>query len=88
MEEALRAYEYSLSFWNEQLLPKSIATMIMANRSTARTALAELTQDAAMAEEAVDEFVLIIELFSEACHAECLEHCREQLKRAQSLIKE
>jgi tetratricopeptide (TPR) repeat protein len=87
MEEAIRAYEQSLLIWDEQLLPKHIATMVMANRSTARTTLAELTNDGAIAQQAADELILVTEIFSEACDAKCLKHCREQLKKAQQLVE-
>ena len=87
MEEAIRAFEQSLLIWDEQLLPRHIATMIMANRSTARTTLAELSNDKAIAQEAADELVVITEIFSDACHDDCLEHCREQLIKAEHLAE-
>jgi hypothetical protein len=32
-----------------------------------------------------DDLELILELFNNACHPECLEHCRQQLNRAQEM---
>ncbi len=87
MEEAIRAYEKALRIWVEQLLPIHLATMIMANRSTARTTLAELTKDAAIAEQAAEEFVLILGVFNIACHPHCLKHCEEQQEKALALVE-
>jgi tetratricopeptide (TPR) repeat protein len=85
LQEAIRSYETALTVCQEQQLPIHLAVMIKANLATSRNELAELTQDPAVAEEVADDLELILELFDNACHPECLEHCREQLQRAQKM---
>ncbi len=86
LEEAIRSYETALTVCQEQQLPIHLAVMIKANLATARNELAELNRDSAMAEQVADDLELILELFYNACHPECLEHCREQLNRAQKIV--
>ena len=85
LQEAIRSYETALTVCQEQQLPIHLAVMIKANLATSRNDLAELTQDSAVAEQVADDLELILELFNNACHPECLEHCREQSDRAQKM---
>ncbi|MHB1085675.1 MAG: hypothetical protein ACYCZA_12665 [Thiobacillus sp.] len=87
LEEAIRAYEKALLVCQEQQLPIHLAVMCRANIATARGVLAALTNDSAMAQEAVDDFELIIELFQSACQPRCLKHCKEQLAHALSMVE-
>jgi len=81
LQEAIRSYETALTVCMEQQLPIHLAVLCRVNRSTARSVLAELTKDSALAEEAADEFELIIECFSYALQPLCLKHCQEQIDR-------
>jgi len=87
LEEAIRSYETALTVCQEQQLPIHLAVMIRANLATSRNELAELKRDSAVAEQVTDDLELILELFNNACHPECLEHCREQLQRAQKMAE-
>ncbi len=87
MEEAIRAYETGLTVIMEQQLPFHLAVICRVNKATAQNVLAELTNDAVLAEEVADEFELIIECFPHALQPLCLKHCEEQLKKAQSQVK-
>lgn len=82
LEEAIRSYETALTVCMEQQLPIHLAVLCRVNRSTARSVLAELTQDPALAEEAADEFELIIECFPHALQPLCLKHCEAQTHKA------
>ncbi|MGB5612942.1 MAG: hypothetical protein WBM67_09840, partial [Sedimenticolaceae bacterium] len=81
LQEAIRSYETALTVCMEQQLPIHLAVLCRVNRSTARSVLAELTKDSALAEEAADEFELIIECFSYALQPLCLKHCEEQIDK-------
>lgn len=87
LEEAIRAYEKALLVCQEQQLPMHLAVMSRVNIATARRVLAELTKDSAIAQQAADEFELIVELFQSACQPLCLRHCVEQLDNTLSLVK-
>lgn len=82
LEEAIRSYETALTVCMEQQLPIHLAVLCRVNRSTARSVLAELTKDNALASEAADEFELIIECFPHALQPLCLKHCEEQINKA------
>ncbi|HFE37538.1 MAG TPA: hypothetical protein ENK06_03830 [Gammaproteobacteria bacterium] len=86
LEEAIRSYDTGLTVCLEQQLPFHLAVLCRVNRSTARSALAELTKDRATAEEASDEFELIIECFDNALQPLCKRHCEEQLSKVQSFL--
>ena len=81
LQEAIRSYETALTVCMEQQLPIHLAVLCRVNRSTARSVLAELTSDPALAEEAADEFELIIECFPHALQPLCLKHCEQQMNR-------
>ena len=82
LEEAIKSYETALTVCMEQQLPIHLAVLCRVNRSTARSALAELTKDTTLAFEAADEFELIIECFPHALQPLCLKHCEEQISKA------
>ena len=82
LQEAIRSYETALTVCLEQQLPIHLAVLCRVNRSTARSVLAELTKDSALAEEVTDEFELIIECFSHVLQPLCLKHCKEQINKA------
>lgn len=85
LEEAIKSYEKALSVSMEQQLPFHLAVIIRVNKATAQNALAELTNDAVLAEEMADEFELIIECFPHALQPLCVKHCEEQKNKAKSL---
>ncbi len=87
MEEAINSYETALTVCMEQQLPIHLAVLCRVNKSTARAALAELTNDAATAEEAADDFELTIECFRNSLQPLWLKHCQEQLIRSRSMVK-
>ncbi|MEE9343406.1 MAG: hypothetical protein V3V12_07235 [Gammaproteobacteria bacterium] len=87
LEEAIRFYDTALTVCMEQQLPFHLAVLSRVNKGTARVALAELSKDAALAEEAADEFELIIECFPHALQPLCSKHCEEQFKIAKEMAK-
>ncbi|MDO8350113.1 MAG: hypothetical protein Q7S94_03045 [Gallionella sp.] len=84
MKEAINSYELALTVSMEQQLPIHVSVICRVNKATALNVLAQLTNDAALAEEIADEFEVIIECFRHALQPLCLKHCQEQLKLAQS----
>lgn len=82
LREAIRSYETALTVCMEQQLPIHLAVLCRVNRSTARSVLAELSKDAALAEEVSDEFEVIIECFPHALQPLCLKHCQAQINAA------
>jgi len=82
LEEAIRSYETALTVCMEQQLPIHLAVLCRVNKSTARSVMAELTKDTALADEVADEFELIIECFPHALQPLCLKHCEEQMNMA------
>jgi len=86
LEEAVRSHETALTVCMEQQLPIHLAVLCRVNKTTARSTLAELTKDAALAEDVADEFELIIECFPHALQPLCLKHCEEQLENARLLM--
>ena len=85
LQEAIRSYEKGLTVSMEQQLPIHIAVLCRVNKATANNVLAELTNDALLAEEMADEFEIIIECFSHALQPLCLRHCQGQMNKARSL---
>lgn len=81
LQQAIRSYETALTVCMEQQLPIHLAVLCRVNRSTARSVLAELTKDPALAEEAADEFEVIIECFPHALQPLCLKHCEQQMNK-------
>ncbi len=87
LKEAIKSYEKALTVSMEQQLPIHLAVICRVNKATAQNVLAQLTNDAMLAEEVADEFELIMECFPHALQPLCLKHCKEQLKIAQSQLK-
>jgi len=85
--EAIKSYEKALTVCMEQQLPFHLAVICRVNKATAQNALAELTNNAMIAEEVADEFELILACFPHALQPLCVKHCEEQMSKAQSLSK-
>ncbi len=81
LEESIKSYETALTVCMEQQLPIHLAVLCRVNKATARSVLAELKKDAALADEVADEFVLIVECFPHALQPLCLKHCEEQINK-------
>ncbi len=80
LKEAINSYELALTVSMEQQLPIHVAVLCRVNKATAQNSLAQLTNDAVLAEEIADEFEVIMECFSHALQPLCLKHCEEQMK--------
>jgi len=87
LKEAINSYEKALTVSMEQQLPIHLAVICRVNKATAQNALAQLTNDAVLAEEVADEFEVIMECFPHALQPLCLRHCEEQQKLARSQSK-
>ena len=85
LEEAIKSYTKALTVCMEQQRPFHLAVIIRVNKATAQNVLAELTNNAVLAEEVADEFELILECFPHALQPLCLKHCEAQLNKAKSL---
>jgi tetratricopeptide (TPR) repeat protein len=81
LQEAIGSYETALTVCMEQQLPIHLAVLCRVNRSTAKAVLAELTKNQSLAEEAADDFELIIECFPNALQPLCLKYCEDQLNK-------
>lgn len=84
LKEAINSYELGLTVSMEQQLPIHVAVLCRVNKATAQNSLAQLANDAVLAEEVADEFEVIMECFSHALQPLCLKHCEEQMKKAQA----
>lgn len=82
IEEAIKSFETAVTVCMEQQLPIHLAVICKVNKATARCVLAEMTKNASLADEVVDEFDLIIECFRRALQPLCLKHCEEQMDKA------
>ncbi len=87
LREAINSYEKALTVSMEQQLPIHLSVICRVNKATAQNVFAQLTNDAALAEEIADEFEVIMECFPHALQPLCLKHCQEQLKIARSQSK-
>jgi len=87
IKEAINSYEKALTVSMEQQLPIHLSVICRVNKATAQNVLAQVTNDAVLAEEIADEFELIMECFPHALQPLCLRHCEEQLKMAKSQLK-
>lgn len=86
LKEAINSYELALTVGMEQQLPIHVSVICRVNKATAQNVLAQLTNDAALAEEIADEFEVILECFRHAPQPLCLKHCEEQLKLARAQL--
>jgi tetratricopeptide (TPR) repeat protein len=87
LKEAINSYELALTVSMEQQLPIHVAVICRVNKATVQNALAQLTNNAVLAEEVADEFEVILECFPHALQPLCLKHCEEQMKMAQAQVK-
>lgn len=85
-EEATRSYETGWKVCMEQQRPVHLSVLCRINKATARNELAELTNDAVLAEDVADEFEVIIECFPHALQPLCVKHCEAQLNQAKKLV--
>ncbi|MBU1214674.1 MAG: tetratricopeptide repeat protein [Gammaproteobacteria bacterium] len=84
LKEAINSYEKALTVGMEQQLPIHVSVLCRVNKATAQNVLAQMSNDAALAEEVADEFEVIIECFAHALQPLCLRHCQEQMKLART----
>jgi hypothetical protein len=84
-EEAARSFETGWKVCMEQQRPVHLSVLCRVNKVTARRELAELTNDAVLAEDVADEFEVIIECFPHALQPLCVKHCEAQLNQARKL---
>lgn len=84
LKEAIHSYELALTVSMEQQLPIHVAVLCRVNKATVQNSLAQLTNDAALAEEIADEFEVTMECFPHALQPLCLKHCEEQMKMARA----
>ncbi|MBU0621742.1 MAG: tetratricopeptide repeat protein [Gammaproteobacteria bacterium] len=84
LKEAINSYELALTVSMEQQLPIHVAVLCRVNKATVQNSLAQLSNDAVLAEEVADEFEVIMECFPHALQPLCLKHCEEQMKLARS----
>jgi len=87
LKEAINSYEKALTVSMEQQLPIHLSVICRVNKATAQNVLAQLTNDAALADEIADEFEVIMECFRHALQPLCLKHCEEQLQKAQAQLQ-
>ncbi len=87
LKEAIKSYEKAWTVSMEQQLPIHLAVICRVNKATAQNVLAQLTNDAGLAEEIADEFEVIMECFPHALQPLCLKHCEEQMKKAQAQLE-
>lgn len=87
LKEAINSYELAWTVSMEQQLPIHVSVICRVNKATAQNVLAQLTNDAVLAEETADEFEVIMECFAHALQPLCLKHCDEQLKKAQAQLQ-
>jgi len=84
LKEAINSYELALTVSMEQQLPIHVAVLCRVNKATVQNSLAQLTSDAALAEEVADEFEVIMECFPHALQPLCRKHCEEQMQMARA----
>ncbi len=84
LKEAINSYEKAVTVSMEQQLPIHVAVLCRVNKATVQNSLAQMTNDAGLAEEVADEFEVIMECFSHALQPLCLKHCEEQMSNARA----
>ncbi len=85
-EEAIRSYETGWKVCMEQQRPVHLSVLCRVNKATARNELAELTNDAVLADEIADDIEIIMECFPHALQPLCVKHCEAQLDQAKKLV--
>ncbi|MDH5407354.1 MAG: tetratricopeptide repeat protein [Gammaproteobacteria bacterium] len=86
-EEAIRSYEKGWTVCMEQQLPVHLSVLCRINKSTARGVLAELTNDAALADDVADELEVILECFPHALQPLCAMHCKELMEKMRAKVE-
>ena len=84
-EEAARSFETGWKVCMEQQRPVHLSVLCRINKSSARRELAEVTNDAALAEDVADEFEIILECFPHALQPLSVKHCKAQMDLARNL---
>ena len=84
-EEAAKSYETGWKVCMEQQRPVHLSVLCRVNKVTARSELAELTNDTALAEDVADEFEVILECFPHALQPLCKKYCEAQLNKAKQV---
>jgi tetratricopeptide (TPR) repeat protein len=84
-KEAVISYETGWTVCMEQQRPVHLSVLCRVNKATAQNELAELTNNAVLAEEIADEFEVIMECFPHALQPLCVKHCQEQLNKAKKM---
>ena len=87
LEEAIRSYETALTVCMEQQLPIHHAVLCRVNKFSAQSVMAELTKDAALADEVADEFEIILECFPHALQPLCAKYCEEQMSKMRKMAE-
>jgi len=87
LEEAIRSYETALTVCMEQQLPIHHAVLCRVNKFSAKSVMAELTKDAALADEVADEFEIILECFTHALQPLCAKYCEEQMSKMRKMAE-
>ena len=87
MQEAVNAYDTGWRVALEQQRPVHIQVLCRVNKLTAQGLLAEMKQDAALADEVADEFEVIIECFPQAFQPLCLKHCEEMMAKLRKMVE-
>lgn len=86
-EEAARSFETGWKVCMEQQRPVHLSVLCRINKTSARRELAELINDAALAEDVADEFEVILECFPHALQPLSVKHCKEQMDLARKLAE-
>jgi len=84
-EEAVRSYETGWKVCMEQQRPVHLSVLCRVNKVTALAELAELKNDAVLAEDVADEFEIIMECFPHALQPLCKKHCEKQFEYTKKL---
>jgi len=85
--EAIRSYETALTVCMEQQLPIHHAVLCRVNKFSAKSLIAELSDDKALADEMADEFEIILECFPHALQPLCAKYCQEQMIKMREMAE-
>jgi len=86
-EEAIRSYETALTVCMEQQLPIHHAVLCRINKFSAKSDVAELSNDAVLADEVADEFEIILECFPHALQPLSAKYCEEQMNKLRKMAE-
>ncbi|MCW8986767.1 MAG: tetratricopeptide repeat protein [Gammaproteobacteria bacterium] len=87
MQEAIRAYETAGVVCLEQQRPVHLSVLIRVNKTRAQAVLAEMNNDAVLADEVADEFEIILECFPHALQPLCAKYCEEQMSKMRKMAE-